>query len=430
VNGALVATEYSSVTAQTGAAALENTYRTVLGAPEGADGFEIYAIAYDKLGQSGRSETVRVGKIEDTVEPVLEVLAPAQGAILTASQALPLKVTVKDIGVDSARHVFMKLTREAQVAGGYQTLAEAELELLPIAAQSDAANHTYVYATTFADANVLARGSGLNERVRTQTRVVTPKHSVTKQTTHEVGLQVSERRYFAPATPYDIGKSVYYTALDQFTSPQRSGALVGAWATHNPLRIESGLGNEIEPSYGEDDGPAPRTGLFLADPADDSAADGNGNVYVYSPLIAAGTDIFTGTISELDADASLVVAGKAGDLQQMIGGAQESGRFVDAIAGQLSGDAKLRLANASGELLVFTNNEGRQGTGTGIPYSLAGRVDMPYSEVYGVARKDDVVFVANGLGGVQVVDISNIAAPYHVSYIKPNGFARDVAKAW
>ena len=65
--------------------------------------------------------------------------------------------------------------------------------------------------------------------------------------------------------------------------------------------------------------------------------------------------------------------------------------------------------------------------GSGLPYHLAGRIDMPYADVYGVARIDDLVLAANGHGGVQVVDISRIAVPYHVGYIKPNGFVRDVA---
>ena len=52
---------------------------------------------------------------------------------------------------------------------------------------------------------------------------------------------------------------------------------------------------------------------------------------------------------------------------------------------------------------------------------------MPFPDVYGVARKDDLVLVANGHGGVQLVDISNLDAPYRVGFIKPNGFARDVA---
>src|SRR5690606_9372417 len=45
---------------------------------------------------------------------------------------------------------------------------------------------------------------------------------------------------------------------------------------------------------------------------------------------------------------------------------------------------------------------------------------------YGLDRKDSLALVANGNGGVQVLDIGNLAAPYHVGYIKPNGYARDV----
>src|SRR5690606_17403875 len=41
-------------------------------------------------------------------------------------------------------------------------------------------------------------------------------------------------------------------------------------------------------------------------------------------------------------------------------------------------------------------------------------------------RRDNLVFIANGNGGVLVVDISTLSAPYHIGYIKPNGYARDV----
>src|SRR5690606_38302078 len=57
---------------------------------------------------------------------------------------------------------------------------------------------------------------------------------------------------------------------------------------------------------------------------------------------------------------------------------------------------------------------------------LVGRVDLPYPDVYGLSRSGNLALVANGHGGVQVIDITNMIAPYHVGYIKPNGFARDV----
>ena len=61
-----------------------------------------------------------------------------------------------------------------------------------------------------------------------------------------------------------------------------------------------------------------------------------------------------------------------------------------------------------------------------MPYLLAGRADLPFNDVFGLDRKDDLVFVANGNGGVQLFDISDVSAPYNVAFIKPNGFARDV----
>src|SRR5262249_23126946 len=73
-----------------------------------------YAIAYDVLGQSARTQTVRVGQIEDTVAPKLEQLSPAPSEILTTGDTLALKVGVTDIGSDAARSVDMSLTRAAE----------------------------------------------------------------------------------------------------------------------------------------------------------------------------------------------------------------------------------------------------------------------------------------------------------------------------
>jgi hypothetical protein len=88
------------------------------------------------------------------------------------------------------------------------------------------------------------------------------------------------------------------------------------------------------------------------------------------------------------------------------------------------GSGALYLQNTDAELLVFNNrNDEMQ---FGLPYRLAGRIDLPYADAYGLDREDDLVLVANGHGGVQVLDISNVIAPYHVGVIKPSGFSRDV----
>ena len=88
------------------------------------------------------------------------------------------------------------------------------------------------------------------------------------------------------------------------------------------------------------------------------------------------------------------------------------------------GTGALYLDNNAGELLLFgqKNGDGQ----FGLPYLLLGRVDMPYPDVYGLTRSGNLALVANGNGGVQVIDVTNMTAPYHVGYIKPNGFARDV----
>ena len=52
--------------------------------------------------------------------------------------------------------------------------------------------------------------------------------------------------------------------------------------------------------------------------------------------------------------------------------------------------------NKEGELLIFTTQNGDDQFG--LPYLLAGRADLPFRDAYGLDRRDDLVFVANGLG--------------------------------
>ena len=51
---------------------------------------------------------VRIGKIEDTVAPDLDLLEPFEGEILTANEAIRVVVAVSDIGVESDRKVMME----------------------------------------------------------------------------------------------------------------------------------------------------------------------------------------------------------------------------------------------------------------------------------------------------------------------------------
>jgi len=435
VNEVPVQTAYNSWSEVTGSAAQEHVYRALISPPEGARGFVIYAVAYDVLGQTGRTQTVRVGRIEDTVAPKLSVLAPADGDILTAGRAIRPVVAVADIGVAADRRVYMQFIREYQEAGGgaWITLFENEIELFRDDARSagdatpvsDPDNHYYVYWADFVDGDILRRTAERNERVRTISRIVTPNHTVSRETVHEIGLPVSQRRYLLPAPgAFDKAKSVYYTAVDQFRGPDRTGALVAAWATQDPLRLEPAIGNltlpEFEPEY------LPRTGLFIADDTNE-AQGADGSHYVYSELMAGAAEMFTGTITELYADADFVLAAKSGEIPVKVED-DAAGAFAGALQSGIQQNPEtggVYLDNAGGELLIYTVRNGDEQFG--LPYLLAGRVDMPYPDVYGVARKDDLVLVANGNGGVQVIDISDLAAPYHVGYIKPNGFTRDVA---
>ena len=223
-------------------------------------------------------------------------------------------------------------------------------------------------------------------------------------------------------------QTVYYTAVDQFHGEDRTGAMVATWSFYDPMRLDPGLGNATRlPEYS-------RTGLFIADAITDDPDnpdyDEEGRRFVYSELMSGSAEMFKGTITEIYADADFVLAAKAGDQspQGSIQGDCATNSFPCTMKTEILKDTDtggLYLANSSGELLIYTvrNGEGQ----FGLPYLLMGRVDMPYPEVFGLARQDDLVLVANGHGGIQVIDISNLTAPYHVGYIKPNGYSRDVA---
>ncbi|MFC1748126.1 Ig-like domain-containing protein, partial [Pseudomonadota bacterium] len=452
VNDSPVETAYNAYSQVTGSFAQEHVYRALITPPEGVQGVVIHAVAYDVVGNSARTQVVRVGQIEDTVAPDLDVLAPVDGDILTANESLRAVVAVKDIGVESERTIHMEWIREKQNTDGtWTTLATRDRYLSRDDARSagdetpvsDPENHYYIYWDDFVDGNILTREDGLNERVRVITTVSTPNHDVFSESFHEVGLPISDQRFLLPTAPGQSGvisdslksaaRDVYYTSVAQFKGTERTGALISAWSSVDPLRLEQGLGNLLQNELtGEmaEERPAPRTGLFISDETNELLGS-DGESFVYSELLAGASEMFAGTITELHADANFVLAAKSGQINTStkanptcIEGAYD---FVTCLTNSINSDntsGSLFMENSGGELLIFSVRNGD--AQFGLPYLLQGRVDMPYPDVFGVARQDDLALVANGNGGVQVIDISNLAAPYHVGYIKPNGFTRDV----
>ena len=315
---------------------------------------------------------------------------------------------------------------------------------------SDPDNYRFVYWVDFLDPAVLARGGAGRERLRIVTTVVTPNHTVETETYHEIGLDIAERRYLFPADPNDpatyqatrvinnisdlkrLSKDVYYNAVDQFMDGSRSGAVVGAWSTQDPMRSEQGLGNELLADGGQE--PMRRsaawTGLFMVDDTGTPTIDPNGDHFIFSILQGGAAELFRGTISEIHADANIVLAAKTGVIDDGdkcepdadLGCFFKTMSEVEIDKDDLTG--AIYDQNTSGELLIF-NTENADGQ-FGLPYIKEGRVDLPFADVYGLDRKQDLAFVANGNGGVQVVDISKISAPYLLGFIKPDGFARDV----
>ena len=151
------------------------------------------------------------------------------------------------------------------------------------------------------------------------------------------------------------------------------------------MRLEQGIGNltlpEFEPNF------HPRTALFIADDTnEDNYGDQDGSHYVYSDLMAGSSEVFRGTITELYADANYVLAAKSGEYSAFGPDIDNSG-FAQEIEGGILVDTEtgaLYLENTSGELLIFNtrNTDGQ----FGLPYLLVGRLDMPYKDVFGVAR--------------------------------------------
>ena len=453
VNDVPAFTAFDNYTTTDGGFAQENIFRALVSPPEGATGFVLQAEAYDVLGHSARSNVVHVGKVEDTVRPKIGQIQPFDGSIVTENRAMRIVAEISDIGVESERLVSSTLTREyLDDSGDWIPLAQAEIPLTRNDARdpgdatpvSDPDNHYYIYWADFLDGDLQSRTNHRNERLHIVTKVTTPNHEASVESFHEVGLDISERRFLSPADPdtyltgspedlehlRTIARDVYYTAVDQYVDDERTGAMISAWATLDPMRHESGLGNLTLPDTLEQIPTKPAwTGLFLLDDVSEPQ-DLNGEFFVYSELLAGSAEIFTGTIGEIHADSNLVLAAKHGvfDIDTGNGFCIEPGcEFDDLVSDDINLDSLtggIYDANTSGELLLFT--VGSQQAALGIPYTLNGRIDMPYPDVYGIDREDDLAFVANGNGGVQVIDISNFAAPYHLAYIKPNGFSRDV----
>ena len=436
INGSPVRTVYDSVTEQSGALARDNQYQAIIRPPQGVEGLLVHAVVFDRVGNSTETAPVRIGRVVDTVAPRMAVLTPVPAEVLTSAEAVDIVVSVEDVGSADTRHVYSQWVREYQSsAGNWIEITSRDVELfrqntLDDDYPEDPDNHLYIYRATLLDAELLARSEEFNERLRVTTRVVTPEHTTESVAYHEVGLAIAARQYVLPVAPTDSGpgagdfavaESVWYTTVDQFQSSSRSGALLGAWSNINPLELESQLGYELS----ADEMLIPATGLMLMDQTSESWQSGNAT-YVQSDLLNQNAEIFAGTITAVAADANFVVAAKHGVTAP--DAADKRGSFVSALTEQIERNpdtGMVDLTTQQGELLVF--NVQNEDNAFGLPYTLAGRVTLPHREVHGLARKDDLVLVANGYGGVQVIDISALDAPYRLSEIVPNGYVRDVA---
>ncbi|MEJ2063568.1 MAG: Ig-like domain-containing protein [Reinekea sp.] len=433
VNNQPLYTAWSSYSDISGSYAQDHIYRASISAPEGVDGFYVQAVAYDVLGHQAKSETVLIGQIRDTVVPQIEPVYPLPYEILTAGESVNAYVGILDIGViDSVKQTWQR--EVLNVAGEWQVKDSADIELASVAesddsalVNSDPANHYFVYSGEMTSGLVLRRTGFGRERVRITTTVSTEEHTVSSETIHEVGLAFAESRYVAPVNSvegWNAAKEMYFSAVDQYQSSDRKGAMLTVWNTQDPITLEELYFGEtaLGPQY---------SGLSILDAVNEEQSAEDGNFFAYSNLLSGSQEIFKGTIGEFKADANLVVAGKSA-VQGLVNESRPitiqmfEGRIKDDwINGSASeGTGRLYYENQDAELLLFgqVNADGQ----FGLPYLLKGRLDLPYPVVLGLDRKDNLVFVANGHGGVQVIDIRNFTSPYHVGYIKPDGYARDV----
>ncbi|MFB6259439.1 MAG: hypothetical protein ABEK42_01785, partial [Thiohalorhabdaceae bacterium] len=76
----------------------------------------------------------------------------------------------------------------------------------PLAGRTDLeslgeSSNWFLYGGELVGDRALHRRLGRDERLRSITRVTTPNHEVRQETTHEVGLPVTERRFLLPSAP-------------------------------------------------------------------------------------------------------------------------------------------------------------------------------------------------------------------------------------
>ena len=170
----------------------------------------------------------------------------------------------------------------------------------------------------------------------------------------------------------NAAKNIYYTAIRQFQSTNQTGALIAAWSTQDPMGMEPGLGN-LTVADSEMDF-YPQTGIFILDDNTSSSADSN-DYFTYSELLSGTSEIFTGTIHEIHADANFILASKMGTF----GIEKRKAEFSKLLEASIQNNPDTGAVDgfhSNGELLIYTvdNGDGQ----FGLPYQLKGRIDMPY----------------------------------------------------
>ncbi|WP_198590469.1 Ig-like domain-containing protein, partial [Shewanella sp. 10N.286.52.B9] len=425
-----------------GLSGVNNWYKATLFPAVDASGVAIQVVAYDKLNQAGFSQVIKLGVVEDTIEPEIVSVTPTSGDLLSGGETQLASVIIKDIGSISQRQVLQEWIREYQDNSGiWHSLASVEKELTY---DDNRANelglelgnpnhHSYLYWAEFSDGRILSHENKRAERVRIITRVVTNKHEVELETLHEVSLPISEHRFWLPSdgakiegrsSPKDSAKQVYYSNLSQYGSIEEIQSLSGSWSTHSSLDILQNFSlYESNKSFDSDKTPKAYTGLFLADFYDQQQPAEEGERYIFSDLVNGSAEIFRGTITGIKSQNNLVLAVKSGDICEVCTGPSDFTHYLNKEIEEFPETGNV-YDDRQAELLLF--NKRNADEQFGIPYLLAGKVDLPYNDAYSIEAAGNLALVANGAGGVQVINIAELGSPYHVGFIKPDGFVRDV----
>ena len=451
LNNVLVESSYQSIQTTSGGAAQDNQYQASVTLPEGIKGATLQAVVYDKQGLSTRSLPVNIAQVKDTVKPVVHILNPADGDIVTLtgsvrdSDRVRLQVSVQDIGDPVKRSVTAILRKQVWNEADNDwddlvTKGASDDDVITLKLQeendvqvgdpvSDPENFYYIYQADLSDGSVFSHNGNGVQRVLIEVVVKESADDEAPQIARAIienGVGLSRAFHIRPSEPDNKYSAttgeVFYNAIGQYRAGNQSGDLVAAWSTGSPYGYEQDIWPQrikVGPDLYQNH---EVTGIYQLNHGDVEQTSGEGVARVFSDSLNQNAFMFSGIISELDVKQNRVLAAKSAQTP----GVGRTTDFVNGLTSSIGQNVETGRIdnNPDSELLIFSreNSEGTMGS----ELTLAGRAPLPFDHIYGLDSSDNLALVANGNGGVIVFDISNFRQPYRTGFIKPDGFARDV----